>query len=100
MAEEDFREVATKSNGKLSARSVSAGFIAKVDNHTSYLNDYDELVTFLQIEHLRLNDAEVGCNEFASQVRSGHAVMGHPYEHCKMGDDVKKFLVGNKYDTR
>ena len=30
MAEEDFREVATRSNGELSDRSVSAGFMAKL----------------------------------------------------------------------
>ena len=99
-SEADLRKVATKSNGELSDRSISAVFMAKVGNHTSYLADYGKLVGFLQIEHLLLTDANVGCNEFASQVRSGHGVPGHPYEHCKMGQNVAKILVGNKYDSR
>jgi len=99
-AADDLRAVAIKSGGVLSDRSIAASFMAGVKRHTPYLDDFEELMNFLHIDHLRISDADIGCHQFAGEVRSGHGVSGHPYEHCMMGDHVAKFLPGNKYDSK
>ena len=99
-AADDLWAVAIKSGGVLSDRSIAASFMASIKIHTSYLDDFAELMNFLKIDHLHINNADIGCNEFSGKVYSGHGVSGHLYEHFMMGDHVAKFLAGNRYDSK
>ena len=79
-AEDDFQEVAMKSEGTLTDRTVSASIMSHANKHTHYLDEYGELNNFLQIQHLSLSSAIVGWEDFANEVRSDHGVKGNSFE--------------------